>query len=550
MKIIQLLFTTIFISILQTSFAQNEVYVPFNKKMHFESKYYSSPQVRYLWGFSDTTCAIVLPCEYERVGYYKNGFFTVYKKGAWGVVNKKNEVVIDFQYKSIQIEKGLFIVEKGKESAVVDLNNDIVLDFEEQEITIHHQYIETKPFRKHKTIHDRSGVKLVPEDAYLSTVFEYGPDTYFIYGFYAVNALAKITTNGNSPVEVLIDTSQNRQIKITEDQKYFQIYRSINFKSNNSKTKAFLYLYSVKEILESKSIAKAIEKDGKNIVDFPEYHDDGKPNILFGQNNETSRELRQKISDYKSSPYWKLSSLKIDTSYQLIFQKIRWNDGSGKRTLQQDTLPTKYKDISFISLGNPRTFSNRCLKFCETYDTLQANLAIATNEKGFTGILDTKLKSVIPFEYEEIKPYFYSLDFREPIFICKKEGKWGFINLANQSVIKFAYDEIKKLEKDYYSKSFEFSKGIAAKKNGKYGIIDLMENELTPFIFDEVFYNENIKSYSLEKEGKYGLFADGIYIPPVYDYRINEIVSINEYEVFRTTSGYYIDPKGTVYFDH
>lgn len=78
---IKLLSLLLFIALCQPVFTQ---YIPYNQKGK--------------WGFSDTKGRIVVPCVYDAVDFYSEGFAKAKKSGKTGYINKKGTVALPFQY--------------------------------------------------------------------------------------------------------------------------------------------------------------------------------------------------------------------------------------------------------------------------------------------------------------------------------------------------------------------------------------------------------------------------------------------------------------------
>ncbi len=91
-----------------------------------------------LVGFIDTTGAEVIPCMYREIDGFLGGISGVQdaESGDWGAINKKNEIVIPFEYEMVYGgEDGLIMAQKDGKCGFIDLNNDVVLPFEYDKLT-------------------------------------------------------------------------------------------------------------------------------------------------------------------------------------------------------------------------------------------------------------------------------------------------------------------------------------------------------------------------------------------------------------------------------
>ena len=130
---------------------------------------------------------------------------------------------------------------------------------------------------------------------------------------------------------------------------------------------------------------------------------------------------------------------------------------------------------------------------------------------GKWGFIDKNNKTVIPFEYDILKPVhkfkkFY--DYNRATFndydgelcapVCYK-GKWGFINTLNRTVIPFRYEDI------LVNNNVETSKLFCVKANNLWGFIDKKRNTVIKFIFDNVeVTNHNPNYYTVIQKVSYG----------------------------------------------
>lgn len=112
------------------------------------------------------------------------------------------------------------------------------------------------------------------------------------------------------------------------------------------------------------------------------------------------------------------------------------------------------------------------------------NLLIANkliNENTLTGCIDLSGNTIIPFIYDNIRP------FKQNIAIAKLNNKYGVIDKNNNIIVDFKYDEIS-----------NFYNGHAITKNNnldKYGLIDSKGNTILPEVFNNIILLNDNKVY-------------------------------------------------------
>lgn len=119
-------------------------------------------------------------------------------------------------------------------------------------------------------------------------------------------------------------------------------------------------------------------------------------------------------------------------------------------------------------------------------------LLLKDNQNKF-GIIDETGKVIIPFEFEEIRPF----DGQETA-IAKKNNYFGIIDFRNKELVSFENDEI------YSSK---FSEIFVIKQNEKFGLFNKQGGKIMDFVFEDLqpcFYDENNK-FIVKSKGKYGI---------------------------------------------
>ncbi|MCL2074388.1 MAG: WG repeat-containing protein [Marinilabiliaceae bacterium] len=114
---------------------------------------------------------------------------------------------------------------------------------------------------------------------------------------------------------------------------------------------------------------------------------------------------------------------------------------------------------------------------------------------------DTKIKTVLPCEYDDIQKIYSSEDL---FWSVKKDNKWGIIDLEGTITIPVQYDEID----DFRIASHGFLK---VKKEGKWGVLNFNGNPLTSCEYDNIKFEydkeEEKVVFSVKKDKKWDLIV-------------------------------------------
>lgn len=139
------------------------------------------------------------------------------------------------------------------------------------------------------------------------------------------------------------------------------------------------------------------------------------------------------------------------------------------------------------------------------------------------GIIDFKSKELVSFENDEI----YSSKFSE-IFVIKQNEKFGLFNKQGDKIIDFVFED---LQPCFYDEDNKF----IVKSQGKYGIIDITGKEIIPNEFDEIsnWVEYGPEAHFVTKNKKMGMYSrDGKQlIPPIYDelhYTTNNLIVVSQ----------------------
>ncbi len=143
------------------------------------------------------------------------------------------------------------------------------------------------------------------------------------------------------------------------------------------------------------------------------------------------------------------------------------------------------------------------------------------------GIIDFKNKELVPFENDEI----YSSKFSE-IFVIKQKEKFGLFNKQGNKIMDFVFED---LQPCFYDEDNKF----IVKSKGKYGIIDITGKEIIPNEFDEIsnWVEYGPEAHFVTKNKKMGMYSrDGKQlIPPIYEklqYITNNLIIVSQNKKF------------------
>lgn len=117
---------------------------------------------------------------------------------------------------------------------------------------------------------------------------------------------------------------------------------------------------------------------------------------------------------------------------------------------------------------------------------------------GKAGAITDRNKIAVPFIYEETASAFNDWH----LLRVKKDGKYGFVNIAGTVIIPVVYDYVDE----------DFEKGLSvARKGDKWGYLDTKGKVVIPFEYDEAFFHfydnktkvrKGITWYEIDKNGK------------------------------------------------
>ncbi len=85
-----------------------------------------------LWGFSDSSKKIIIPCQFQQVLPFSNGLAAVMLQNKWGYVQTNGNLIISNQYDKafdFSLQKKAVVYKQNK-AAIINANGALVLPFE------------------------------------------------------------------------------------------------------------------------------------------------------------------------------------------------------------------------------------------------------------------------------------------------------------------------------------------------------------------------------------------------------------------------------------
>lgn len=84
------------------------------------------------WGGVDYSNNTIIPCDYSSLCYGGNGLFVASKEGKFGIINKDNEIILEFKYDYIaptNSKDSLFVARLEGKYGIVDCYGKVIKDF-------------------------------------------------------------------------------------------------------------------------------------------------------------------------------------------------------------------------------------------------------------------------------------------------------------------------------------------------------------------------------------------------------------------------------------
>ena len=114
---------------------------PFKDQITIDSEllkieYYPFSDSSGLFGYTDSIGKWLIKPTYEDAGFFYNGIAGVEQNGKLGLINKKNEQIVDFIFDEIETDKELFVVSSNDHLGIINRNGDFIFDTIFEDISI------------------------------------------------------------------------------------------------------------------------------------------------------------------------------------------------------------------------------------------------------------------------------------------------------------------------------------------------------------------------------------------------------------------------------
>ena len=114
---------------------------PFKEQITIDSEllkieYYPFSDSSGLFGYTDSIGKWLIKPTYDDAGFFYNGIAGVEQNGKLGLINKKNEQIVDFIFDEIETDKELFVVSSNDHLGIINRNGDFIFDTIFEDISI------------------------------------------------------------------------------------------------------------------------------------------------------------------------------------------------------------------------------------------------------------------------------------------------------------------------------------------------------------------------------------------------------------------------------
>ena len=114
---------------------------PFKDQITIDSEllkieYYPFSDSSGLFGYTDSIGKWLIEPTYDDAGFFYNGIAGVEQNGKLGLINKKNEQIVDFIFDEIETDKELFVVSSNDHLGIINRNSDFIFDTIFEDISI------------------------------------------------------------------------------------------------------------------------------------------------------------------------------------------------------------------------------------------------------------------------------------------------------------------------------------------------------------------------------------------------------------------------------
>ena len=116
-----------------------------------------------MMGYTDSTGSWLIEPEYDDAGFFYNGIAGVERNEKMGLINKKNELIVDFIFDDVETDSELYVVSSNDFFGIINRNGDFIFDTLYQDISLLNDGFVCAQKDSLYAFYDRSGVKLTEE---------------------------------------------------------------------------------------------------------------------------------------------------------------------------------------------------------------------------------------------------------------------------------------------------------------------------------------------------------------------------------------------------
>ena len=141
---------------------------PFKEQITIDSEllkieYYPFSDSSGLFGYADSIGKWLIEPTYDDAGFFYNGIAGVEQNGKLGLINKKNEQIVDFIFDDIETDMELFVVSSNDHLGIINRNGDFIFDTIFEDISILDEGFICAQKDSLYAFYNRNGVRLTQE---------------------------------------------------------------------------------------------------------------------------------------------------------------------------------------------------------------------------------------------------------------------------------------------------------------------------------------------------------------------------------------------------
>jgi len=430
-------------------------------------------------------------------GQTSENYERINKNNSWGFVDENGKEIIPlgiYEFLNPIDERNMILAKKDGKDGYIDIHQNILIAFEYDDLGVFSSANELAPAKKNgkSGAINRKGETVVP--------FIYDRVNYFYKSGLAIVIKDKkfgfVNALGKEIIPVIygnVDQTMIDEIVLVSKNKKWAFF------SNKGKQLTDFIFDEVKQAY--------ITEDGRNKDTY--FKGDLAIVTIDNQSQYLDRNLKEVIpfGEYDYTESLNKNGFGIvakNNKYGIIDNK-----GNEIIRLEYDKIehPKRYSNILelFVSEKNGtlqifdeniKLIKDNILDYSWDkidFDDYYLDVLLLKDNQNKFGIIDETGKIIIPFEFEELRPF----DGQETT-IAKKNNYFGIIDFKNKELISFENDEI------YSSK---FSEIFVIKQNEKFGLFNKQGDKIMDFVFEDLqpcFYDENNK-FIVKSQGKYGI---------------------------------------------